>query len=300
MLFLLERGDRALEPFGSAWIRRRMFAQDVGVTPQTAPARDDLFERLLGADQLLEFRGERLETGDRCLREHAPAFAFFEGTAGILESPVERRGVLRRHRREVVPLDLQFRNTIDRLGTRQGLDLLADDDAVGLLAGERVRALLFRGALALPLCNRLAHRFAGGFELLRQLGVDLVNIRLELGPRQARLGERCRSRIRSDSATSPAACAGSRALASDPRASSDCSVCGTDAQPLERRSLVFARRAATCYPVRDVSRASGFDTRSIAARPHRYVRLQATPSTSSASVKPSGARSRVAPSARGG
>ena len=75
VLLLLERRDRALEPLGGGRVGRGVLAQHVGVTPQAAPARDDLFERLLGADQLLELGGERLEPADRRLRQQAPPLA---------------------------------------------------------------------------------------------------------------------------------------------------------------------------------------------------------------------------------
>ena len=68
VLLLLERGDRALEPLGGLGIRRRVLAQHVGVAPQAAPARDDLVDRLLGRDQLLELGGQRLQAAGSGLR----------------------------------------------------------------------------------------------------------------------------------------------------------------------------------------------------------------------------------------
>jgi hypothetical protein len=93
-------------------------------------------------------------------------------------------------------LHLQLGDAIDGVGAIERLDLRADGDAVGLFARERRRPLLFGGALLLPLANRLAHRFARRLELLRELGVELLDVRLQFRPRQPHLGQRRRRGIR--------------------------------------------------------------------------------------------------------
>ena len=108
MLFLFERRDGALEPFGGRGVGRRVFAQHVGVAAKPTPPRDHLFERLLRSNQLLQFGGERLESRRCGLGEKTTPFAVLERAGGVLESAVQRRRVLGRHRRQTVPLHLQL------------------------------------------------------------------------------------------------------------------------------------------------------------------------------------------------
>jgi hypothetical protein len=84
--FLFECGDRALEALGGRDIGRRMFTQHVGITAQTTPPRDHFFDRLIGREQLLEFRRQCLEPAGCRFREHTTPFAVLERARGILES----------------------------------------------------------------------------------------------------------------------------------------------------------------------------------------------------------------------
>jgi hypothetical protein len=195
LLLLLEARDDPLEPLGRAGIRPGMLAQHVGVAPQAAPAGDDLLERLIRGNELLELGRQRLEAAGRRVRQRAPPLPVLEGAARILEPAVQRRGVFRRHGRQPVPLHLQLGDPVGGVAAGQRLDLLADDDAVRLLARQRVGAVLFGRALLLPLGDRFTHRFARGFELLRQHVVEHLDVGLELRPRQPRLGQRRRGGV---------------------------------------------------------------------------------------------------------
>ena len=57
-LFPLEDPNRVFQTSGRVRVGGRVLAQDVGVAPQSAPARDDFFNRLLTRHQLLELGGQ--------------------------------------------------------------------------------------------------------------------------------------------------------------------------------------------------------------------------------------------------
>jgi hypothetical protein len=75
--------------------------------------------------------------------------------------------------------------------TREALHLVADGNAIGLLARDRALALEVGLALALALGNRLTHCLGGGFERVGQRRVDL-DVGLELGPCEPDFGKACR------------------------------------------------------------------------------------------------------------
>ena len=83
---LFECRDRTLEPFGGAHVRRRVLAQDVGVAPQSAPARHHFLDGLIRSQELLELGGQRFEPAGRGFGQHSPPLAILERPRGILES----------------------------------------------------------------------------------------------------------------------------------------------------------------------------------------------------------------------
>ena len=172
-----------------------MLAQNVGVTPKAAPAGNHFVRRLIGLGQLLQLCRQRLEAGRGRLREHPTPFAILERAAAILEPAVQRRGVVGRHRRQCVPAHLELCDVVDGGRPRKRLDLLADRDAIGLLARQRVRPLALGFPFLLPLCDRLPHGIAGRFELLGENGVDL-DVGLEVGPGESHRGQRRRRLVR--------------------------------------------------------------------------------------------------------
>ena len=188
-LFLLEGGDRALEPLGSRHIRRGVLTEHVGITAQPAPPRDNFLDWLIGRQQLFELRRQRLEPAGRSLGEHTTPFAVLEHARGILESARQRRGVFRRHRRQAIPPHAQLRNPIERFRSGQLLDLGDDGDTVGLLAGNGGRALLFGRTLLTTDINRFAHGLAGRVEPLHERRVDF-DVGLQFGPRESHVGQR--------------------------------------------------------------------------------------------------------------
>ena len=91
-----------------------MLTQHVGVSAQPAPPRDHFLDWLIGRQQLFQFRRQRLEPAGRSFRKHTTPFAILEHARGILESARQRRGVLRRHRRQAIPPHAQLRNPVER------------------------------------------------------------------------------------------------------------------------------------------------------------------------------------------
>ena len=135
------------------------------------------------------------------------------------------------------------------LGPDELLDLDDDREAIGLLAFERLLPLPLRDRLAPTLLDGLANRIAGGFELPDERLVDL-DVRLELGPRQAHRRER-RRRLPPDptSRRAPPRDAAAPSPASDPSAlmraaGASCDGCAASSVS---RSFVRARRAATLF-----------------------------------------------------
>ena len=174
-------------------VGRRVLAQHVGVAPQAAPARDDLLERLLGGQQLLELGRQRLEPADRGLGQHAPALAILERAAGILEPARQRRRVLRRHRRQRVPAHLAARRCDPARRRRRAASICL----ARWPGGRPARAPAPRRAPARPRAPARARRSPRARHRWRASNccvsavVDL-DVGLQLGPRQPHLRQRAR------------------------------------------------------------------------------------------------------------
>ena len=250
-----------------------MLAQDVGIAPQAAPARHHFLDRLIARHQLLELGRQRLQPPAGRLRQHPTPLAIVEGAADVLEPTRQRRRVLRRHRRQCVPADFQFRHPVHRLRAAERLDLRHDGQPVGLFAGHRPGALALGVTLSLAFGNGLPHGVAGRLEPLTERGVEL-HVRLQLRPRQPgrrQLG-RCRVRIGGHQAFDTRNQRRSRARRSSADSSIDGSGAGRDASSSCRRR-VRARRDATLFRARCAIAASASGSDDTFERRDRGVSL---------------------------
>jgi hypothetical protein len=158
VLLFLQNANGALQTLGRVRIRLRVLAKDVGIAPQPSPSGDNIIGRQLGRGELLQLGGKRFQPCRRGLRKQAAALLVLERPARVLEAPREGRGILRRHRREVVPLDLELGNPVCPIRSCEALDLLANRDAIRLLSGDRPGALFLGRSFLLTLGDRLAYR----------------------------------------------------------------------------------------------------------------------------------------------
>ena len=155
-----------------------------------APAGQHLGQRLLGRDA-------RCSSSPASVSSRAAATSASPRrrsrcsncAARILEPPRQRRRVVRRNRRQAVPLHLQLGEPIHGVGAVQPFDRLADGDTFGLLALALDASFLFRRAFGRAHGRRFAHGFDRSLEPLRQ-GVIHVGVGLQLGPRDAHPAER--------------------------------------------------------------------------------------------------------------
>jgi hypothetical protein len=137
-------------------IRLGVVAKDIGIAPQPAPPRDDIVRGQLGRRELFQLSGQRFQPCCRSLRKQAATLPVLERPTRVLEAAREGRGILRRHRREAVPLDLELGDPVCSGRSGEALDLLANRVAIRLLSRNRPGALLFGRAFLLTLRDRLA------------------------------------------------------------------------------------------------------------------------------------------------
>jgi len=149
VLLLLERRDRLLEPCARVGVGRRVFAQDVGVAPEASPRATT---SSIGWVDAMSCSSSVASVAIRPAAACASSLRRSPSSNARHASwkpPRQRRGVFGGHRRKAVPADLQLRNPIDGMLTRQTFDLPANRHAIRLFARERFGALLLRRALLL-------------------------------------------------------------------------------------------------------------------------------------------------------